>query len=343
MITWDAVYGAYWYDLRARLAGSPRDWSNHRRSCNRHDTLRCVAGQKWEYQVRACGGDTVVSPWTEVVSAVANPETAPGPRNIATHAMDRGFAISWDPPEGDYEIDRYGVWSSDNDSPGSFPSVVGVKDGKGAEIGGLTPGHRYGVAVDTWTSVGGGLLANARSVIVARGIPPSPAGVKTIVVGREAILLQWRGDTDSAAGFRVWIRHQDDHDKEKAILYCEIQPPREPQISNVRTLEQAITGLHPSVRAYEFAVSAYNGSDESPVSEWIQVAGGGGNNEVVSVIGPTSCPDMSKSLNTGCEPKAELKINEVDLQEGDCLEINVELFLEPGYGIEPRIINPGCI
>lgn len=298
-----------------------------------------------------------MSPWTDVVSAVADPQTAPGPRNIVTHALARGFTISWDPPKGDYDIDRYGVWAFDNDAPGSFPSVIGVKDGGGAEIQGLTPGHRYGVAVDTWTSVGGGILANARSVVVARGVPPSPVSVRAGVVGRETVLLKWHGDTDSAAGFRVWFRHNDrqetgrqsiseysspndttkNQSKGGPILYCEIQSPREPQISNIRLLKQNITGLHPSVWAYEFAVSAFNGSDESPVSEWVR-APGGDNNEPVSVTGPTPCLDMSRSLNTGCKSEAELKM---DLQEGDSLEINLELSLEREYGMESRIINHG--
>lgn len=138
VVTWDHVYGARWYELRARLVSSPlppssassvalrsgqkeeeeeptvedrevetrteqqreREWTTHRANAPRHDTMRCLPGQKYEYQVRTCGGDTVHSPWSEVISATVgqNLGTAPGPRNIITHATADGFSIRWEPP-----------------------------------------------------------------------------------------------------------------------------------------------------------------------------------------------------------------------------------------------------
>jgi len=74
VVTWDAVYGAYWYDLHVRLAGSD-DWTICYVPTNRYDTTFCVTGQKWEYQVRSRAGDTVESAWTDAVSAIARPET----------------------------------------------------------------------------------------------------------------------------------------------------------------------------------------------------------------------------------------------------------------------------
>lgn len=214
-----------------------------------------------------------------------------------------------------YEIDRYGVWwwetKTENGSGAGFPSVIGVK-GTYAVISGkglLVPGRRYGIAVDTWTQFGGGVFAGAKSVIVGRGVPPAPAGVRVQVTNHSTAEISWSGDTDAAAGFRVWVRRlagglgvfgsclgrtsldgsmedaevlghwaysrcspTDCKTDEKGFtqLYCEIPSRREPQISNVRLMRQLVTGLSPSVWGYEFAVSAFNGSDESPLSEWIR-------------------------------------------------------------------------
>lgn len=124
-----------------------------------------------EYQVRASAGDGVKSPWSSVVSAVADPQMAPGPRNIVTHATATGFTVAWDPPlAGGFagEIDRYGVIFADRDEKGCFPSLVGVR-GERAEIKGLVPAHRYDVAVETWTNFGGGPPAGAKSVVVGEG------------------------------------------------------------------------------------------------------------------------------------------------------------------------------
>lgn len=311
--------------------------------------MRCLPGQKYEYQVRTCGGDTLHSRWTEVISATVGHDlrTAPGPRDTVTHATARGFSISWNPPEGfeDVGIDRYGVWwweIKDGGSGGGFPTAIGVR-GTSAEISGpgLVPGRRYGIAVDTWTKYGGGLFAGAKSVVVGRGVPPAPAGVEVQVIGHSSVEMRWSGDTDTAAGFKVWVRRlglgscltplfddligdgEAEHwaysrcsetcckvGGEAAQLYCEVTTPREPQIANVRVMRQIVTGLSPSVWGYEFAVSAFNGSDESRLSEWVRA--------------PPRDDDYGMWT---CRVRYGAESRLASIEETDSLEIGIELVI----------------
>ncbi|KXX73552.1 Receptor-type tyrosine-protein phosphatase F [Madurella mycetomatis] len=271
VVTWDPIYGAYGYDVRARLAGST-DWNfRYYVTSNRYDTRYCVTGQEWEYRVRACAGDGIQSRWSGVVSAVARPETAPGPRSIATHATPTGFSIAWEPPTRGFteDIDRYGVVVLDRDAPGSFPCVEGVR-GQCAELKGLMPGHRYNVAVETWTSVGGGLPAGARSVMVGRGTPSAPPWVCAVVVNDTTAELRWAGDPD-AAGYRVWIRNLCavgcDGLEHEARQLCDVSP--DPEAADPKLRKCLLSSLLPSVRDFQFAVSAYNGNNDSDLSEWV--------------------------------------------------------------------------
>lgn len=263
VVTWDAVYGAYWYDLRVRLAGSD-DWTVHYVATNRYDTAPCVSGQEWEYQVRMRCGDTVKSAWSDVVSAIAHPDTLPAPSHIITHATANGFRISWDSYPDGLEVDRYGVYAFDQDIPGSFPCGIGMR-GDGGQMGGLVPGHHYGVAVQTWNRAGGGLLGGARAVTVGRGTPLPPMRLQLIVIDRTTAELRWRGDP-AAAGFRVFVRRSlglptpADHRE----VY---NATRTTNAQNERAL---LRDLLPSVWDLEYAVSGYNGNDESDVSQWIQ-------------------------------------------------------------------------
>lgn len=232
----------------------------------------------WKYQVRTSGGDSAKSAWSGVVSAVASPQTAPGPPNLVTHATPAGFTIAWDRPEGRFvgEIDRYGVIAVDADEPGSFPRVMGVR-AEQAEIGGLSPGHHYNIAVETWTSVGGGLPAAARAVTVGRGTPPVPEWVRPVALDDHTVGLTWAGHPD-AAGYllevrRVRVSGASRRSSDRAVeeearaprLYDVVPRSRSP------TLKHVFSSLRPSAYDFAFAVAAYNGNDESDMSEW-QVA-----------------------------------------------------------------------
>lgn len=273
-MTWDAVYGAFGYDLRSRRAGRS-SWDFCHVACNRYDS-RHFAKQTWEYQVRTSGGDYLKSPWSSVVSAVAHPEMAPGPSNITTHATPTGFAIAWDPPHGPFsgEVDRYGVITFDRDEPGNLPCVTGVK-GERTEIEGLVPGHHYAIAVETWTSIGGGRPANARDVVVGGATPPVPRRLRAVAVDDNSVEVRCLGHP-TAAGYLVWCQLK--HSRRSHALN------REMSVGTQRC-QRADLGAAPDPEIsftfsslvqppwdYKFAVAAYNGDDMSPWSEWVSAA-----------------------------------------------------------------------
>ncbi|KAK3689004.1 carbohydrate esterase family 3 protein [Podospora appendiculata] len=293
VVTWDAVYGAFGYDICVRMAGSssPDEWfTTYHVNSNRHDTTRCVAGERWEYQLRSSGGSIVHSPWSAVVSAIAHPQTAPGPSSIVTHPTAAGFSVIWDPPTGDFgDIDRYGVYWLDTDTPGALPGVVGVRN-TAAEVVGLTEGHKYIIALDTWTAAGGGLLADARPVRVGMGKPPTPSGVRAVALDATTVELSWEVDP-STTGSVVWVADAADHDTcDKGCagqhetdsltrakrtepyhgIICDNAAPTVSNEETTPTLRSVVLGgLVPSVCEFVFAVGAYNGNDESDLSEWI--------------------------------------------------------------------------
>lgn len=271
-VTWDAVYGAYWYDLRVRLTGSD-EWTTCYVPSNRYDTTFCVDGQRWEYQVRSRAGDTVKSPWSAIVSAIARPETLPAPTNIVTHATPDGFLINWDAPADSRDIDRYGVLSHDSDIPGVFPGIVGIK-GTSGRVDGLAPGHHYNIAVQTWNAAGGGLPGGARAVRVGMGVPLPPMRLQISVIDRVTAELRWRGDP-AAAGYRVWARSIEKLTQSFREQRELSDVPATSTTSATTTSESLVgkvllTNLYPSVWDFEYAVSAYNGNDESDVSQWIR-------------------------------------------------------------------------
>ncbi|KAK4101223.1 carbohydrate esterase family 3 protein [Parathielavia hyrcaniae] len=270
-ITWDAVYGAFGYDLQHRFARES-DWESTHVDSNRYDQRWLQKGQAVECRVRASGGDTLKSPWTKVASAVADPQTAPAPTNMVTRATPTGFAISWEPPPPPYagEIDRYGIAHFDSDQPGAVLCTVGVR-GQSAEITGLTPGHRYYIAMETWTTAGGGIPAAARAVVVGRGTPPAaPTSVRAQAVTRLAVELTWAG-MPAAAGYDIWVR-----DRRGVLRSLALCPSRERvvrvsdgSLSGGSMMKAVIPNMRPSVWEWEYAVEAYNGDNQSKLSEWV--------------------------------------------------------------------------
>ncbi|KAK4238771.1 carbohydrate esterase [Achaetomium macrosporum] len=278
VITWDAVYGAFGYDLQHRRAGST-NWDLTHVECNRFDVRQLRKGQVVECRIRTSGGDSLKSPWSSIASAVADPATAPPPINIATHATSNGFTIAWDPPPSPFvgEIDRYGVVLFDGDQPGVFPSIVGVR-GDQAEFKGLTVGHRYYITMETWTTVGGGIPAAARAVRVGRGIPAAPTHVSVLALDAHSVEISWPGAPD-AAGYDLWLqRAKSSRDLQKTQA-PKLGPPLIPipcedafTEDGARLLKAVLSDIDPPVWDWEFAISAYNGNDSSPLSEWVSPA-----------------------------------------------------------------------
>lgn len=153
--TWDPVYGSYGYEMQSRIEGVT-DWSVGSASTNRFDATWTVANFTYNYQIRTQYGDQY-GPWTGILSAVANPQTAPGPINVNVQSTATGFDISWDPPTGSYTdtIIEYNIIFFDEDTPCDYLGAAAFTSSP-AHIDGLVPGHRYLVAPATFNAAGGG-------------------------------------------------------------------------------------------------------------------------------------------------------------------------------------------
>ncbi|KAK3386049.1 carbohydrate esterase family 3 protein [Podospora didyma] len=242
VVTWSPVYGAFGYDIRARVSpsASSSHWTVHQFApAQRYDTTNCVPGQEWEYQVRSRAGTKVQSDeWSSSAFAVADPKTLPGPRNVVTHPTSTGFVLRWDPPlskkhrncmseedhnDEDDKIDRYGVYWSDCAIPGPIPPyVLGVRALE-AEVKGLLPGHHYTVAVDTWTAVGGGPPTCARAVTPGLGTPLPPVRVRAVALDEITVRLTWMGDA-AAAGYEIWIQEASSSRKDSEDIFSDKTP-----------------------------------------------------------------------------------------------------------------------
>ncbi|KAL2133203.1 hypothetical protein VTI74DRAFT_2748 [Chaetomium olivicolor] len=274
LLAWSPVYGAFGYDVHHRVAGEPT-WHLTHSPSHRWDWCRLPHGQVVQCRVRASGGDTAKSAWTEARSVAAGTRTAPPPRNIGTHATETGFGIAWEPVVEDGEgfageVERYGVAVFDGDAEGGgWVDVVGVK-GTEAEFRGLRRGHRYFVSVETWTTVaGGGVPAAARAVRVGRGPPGPPVVVEVRVVDEHTVEVWWQR-VGEAAGYEVWLRKWRLGGDGESGGAAERVKAAALVVSNGQGIDKAtVSGIEPSVWDWEYAVSAYNGNDSSEKSEWM--------------------------------------------------------------------------
>ncbi|KAK3904447.1 carbohydrate esterase [Staphylotrichum tortipilum] len=271
--TWDAVYGAYGYDLQHRFVGD-YGWSRSHAGSNRHDWQRLRRGQVVECRVRCSGGDFLKSPWTRVASAAADPATAGPPVNIETHATADGFSIAWDPPPPPFEgeIDRYGIVYFDGDQAGAYPCLVGAR-GTRAEITGLIPGHRHYITMETWTTAGGGVPAAARAVMVGMGRPRTPTSVRARALDSRTVELSWP-EVVGGAGYDIWVVLAEDVCRRLGVRGT---PRLGPKVKPVLVdggpaggrIIRVVFTREPTVWEWEYAVRAYNGNDLSGLSEWV--------------------------------------------------------------------------
>ena len=272
-VTWDAVYGAFGYDLRMRVVGT-EEWEYCHARSNRLDATLCTRGQAWEFQVRTSGGDSVKGPWSDSASAVPDTETVPPPKNIVTHATETGLIATWDPPdlgESAGHLDRYAV-TVGHEYNQNVVFVYGVRGGK-VEFNSLFPGHRFYVKVKTWTSVGGGCPAEGAPVTVGRGIPSTPGDISLEAVGNRVIEISWTGHPD-AAWYSIWVREQ--RSGWETRLQHNPGPrarPKWPYPAQSADREKFVFDTGDKLPwNLEFSVAAYNGSDGSAWSEWVSLS-----------------------------------------------------------------------
>ncbi|MFI5497111.1 fibronectin type III domain-containing protein [Actinoplanes sp. NPDC051859] len=291
-VTWDAVFGAYGYDIRSRVSGG--SWNEWRVGANRYDTTWTVDGLTWEYQVRTNNGEGVRSAWSPLVSAISRPETALGPTDIVTRATATGVDISWKPATGPHTqtIDRYQAMVYDKDTPGAFLNSVGVR-GLSTHIDGLIPGHHYIVAVATWNGVGGGLPRVARPVLIGAGTPGTPANLAVVSTDPTTVQMSWTG-ASQAAGYHVWVRNVNGGSSDNPA-------PTSSEII-VDGTTHSIAFLYPGTWNYEFCVSAVNGVAESEKSPCVTPQRPSGAKAMSGALG--SAPKPPKATTAMGDPSA---------------------------------------
>ncbi|KFZ11648.1 hypothetical protein V501_04652 [Pseudogymnoascus sp. VKM F-4519 (FW-2642)] len=276
--TWDAVYGAYSYDLEVSIDGGGGSFSETTSPFNRWDSQWPLAGWTYAVSVRASAGDNRKGDYSGTLSAVAMPELAPPPNNVNVQPTDTGFTVTWDPPSGDYtdSIIEYNViywdWNPDNCQflvSAAFTSSPGV-------IAGLTPGVNYLVAPVTWNANGQGLPLIANNVVPGTGTPPIPSDV--VVVSNDPTTVHITWGSSSAGGYQVWSRN---------INVAGSQFVSAGNVTAGPCMDDYY--LFPGTWNYAWAVSAFNGNEESEMSPAV-VAPSPASGVTQGSPGPTCAP-----------------------------------------------------
>ena len=248
-VTWDAVFGAYDYTVQSALVGL--SWGNWTTNSARYDTTWAESGQTYQYQVQAICGD-VLSGWTNVVSATANPTVAPGPSNIVVSSTADGFDMSWDVVEG-YDIDVYAVFYWDTSIANSYVAEFSFTS-TSVSITGQNPGDNFLLAVQTWENVDGvpwaGLPAVAGNVIVG-GIPEPPTNFQVVTINEGATVQMTWDASEYASGYRIWTRYLNNATD---IFHKGV-------VTTGTCLEA--TYFFPGSWNYEFCITAINGNYET--------------------------------------------------------------------------------
>ncbi|EON97086.1 putative fibronectin type iii domain-containing protein [Phaeoacremonium minimum UCRPA7] len=258
IVTWDAVYGAYSYDLRSRIVGT--EWSKTPIAVNRFDNNWVSDGMEWEYQVRTNNGEHVgISDWTQVKSAVAHPETAPGPSNTIVTATSDGIRVTWQKPTGPYtdSIEGYELFVRSVVAPGTYIKSK-WETGCRAEFQGLERGQHYVIAIASWNTAGCGIPSHTWPATPGHGRPTAPLNLQAQNVDPTTVQLTWDNGSVAAAGYRVWVRQVSDG--------AEWQADRDDIIMNS---SHGVAFLFPGTWNFEFCVTAVNGHLESGKSNHV--------------------------------------------------------------------------
>ncbi|OBT82627.1 hypothetical protein VE02_07901 [Pseudogymnoascus sp. 03VT05] len=218
-----------------------------------------------KYGIRVDNELDGTSAWSDVVEAVADPETIRGPSIINTLPTTTGAQVSWRAVTG---AEFYVALLFDSDTPGSWLSEVVVK-GLSYTWKAQNVGHRHVVAVQAWNSVGGGLPAVGRSVIP--GTADTVAAPNSLYIqSKDATTVQvfWCGDCNQTS-YVLYIRSLKTNITQLGD-WKGTNVSASSDTTNAASVDVAF--LFPGVWNYEFAVSGLNGDLESPMSYGLQAA-----------------------------------------------------------------------
>ncbi|KAK5242537.1 hypothetical protein LTR20_009968 [Exophiala xenobiotica] len=277
--TWDPVYGAYNYDVQVSINGGGPANSPGLVQGNRWDSQWPMAGWSYAVSVRASAGDFIKGAYTATLTATAQPQLAPPPQNIKVTPTADGFTVSWDPPTGPYTdtIVEYNIVYWDWE-PNDCQYITGAAfKSSPATITGLTPGVNYLIAPVTWNANGQGLPAIANNAVPGAGTPAVPSNLLVNSNDPTTVHMSWTGSS-SAGGYHVWSKHVTDPDTSLTL------------IANVTGSTCNMEyWLWPGTWNYAFAISAFNGNEESPKGAAV-AAPSPASTVTEGSVGPTCAP-----------------------------------------------------
>ncbi|PTB46522.1 hypothetical protein M441DRAFT_126012 [Trichoderma asperellum CBS 433.97] len=247
------VYGAYSYDLQVSINGGANTFSPTTTSSNRWDCQWPLAGWTYAVSVRASAGDTRKGAYTGTLSAVAQPQLAPPPENVVVTPTETGFTVTWDPPTGDYtdSIVEYNVLYWDwNPTDCQYIAGAAFKSSP-AVIEGLTPGVNYMIAPVTWNKNGQGLPFIAQNAVPGLGTPPVPGAPSINANDPTTAHITWTGSSQ-AGGYQLWSKNINQAGSNWSVIA---------NVTESTCNDEYF--LFPGVWNFAFALSAFNGNEES--------------------------------------------------------------------------------
>lgn len=200
-----------------------------------------------EYQVRSIGDNSDKSGWSGIVSATADPQTAPAPQNIVASPRPNGILVTWNAVAG-YNLKRYAVLLWDLDTVG-YLGIYGAAD-TNFVMDGLPLHHRYLVSVSTWinlsTGPAGGPSSSTSATVGGSIRPPPPTSVEVYEYNALDIQLSWPA-APGAQGYHVYRRP--------------ITPGNDDEFIRIQTTiyytTVKVVDLFPGVWNYEFCIASY--------------------------------------------------------------------------------------
>lgn len=262
LLQWSHVYGATGYKIFERdITGNPNPLPAFSElpiplPSDHWQAGWGQPGHTYQYAVAAArGADESAASSPATVTMPASEPTADPPSDVTATPGATSITLNWTPPSGgnDSGITGYTVYwlDSDNACGNQIPSTAEATD-TSYTITGLTPGHTYDLAIASTSAAGTGAWGGAPAVIVGDGAPAAP-----VLSAASSVQLSWT-DVPGATGY--WIYETDS-----------LSPGVSPTWTRLPL--ELPAGWNGTLAAGAYAVTAANGSLESPMSNIIVLEG----------------------------------------------------------------------